>query len=108
MNAKAETRKTVTVAIDGMSGARCVDQVTKALSRVPGADVQGVAVGSAEVAVPDTATANAALAAIQAAGYAARISPSTPSTPAKSVGGCGDTPASAKGKGRPGTGSCCG
>jgi copper chaperone CopZ len=95
------------IGIDGMSCGRCVAQVTKALNGVPGVEVKGVTVGSVRVAVPDDATANAALAAIQGAGYAARISPSESAT-AKGGGCCGGGGASGSEKGKTGGGSCCG
>lgn len=95
------------IGIDGMSCGHCVVQVAKALGGVPGAEVRGVAVGSARIAVPDDATANAALAAIQDAGYAARISPSAPAAN-KGGGCCGGAGASGSEKAKSGRGSCCG
>lgn len=95
------------IGIDGMSCGHCVAKVTKALNSVPGIEIKDVVVGSARVAVPDETTANAALAAIQEAGYAAHMSPSAPS-PAKSSGCCGGGGMSASAKAKSGGGWCCG
>lgn len=95
------------IGIDGMSCGHCVAQVTKALNGVPGIEIKNVAVGSARVAVPDDATANAALAAIQGAGYTTRISPSAPAA-AKGGGCCGGAGVSGSERAKTGAGSCCG
>lgn len=78
----------LSIVIDGMSCGHCVDRITKSLGTVPGVEVMSVVVGSARVAVPDTATASAALAAIQGAGFAARIAEAA-SDSTKSGGCCG-------------------
>lgn len=93
------------IGIDGMSCDHCVAQVTKALNTVPGIEIKDVAVGNARVAVSDESTANAALAAIQDAGYTARMSPSAP---AKAGGCCGGGGMSASDKAKTGGSSCCG
>jgi copper chaperone CopZ len=64
----------VTLAISGMSCGHCVAAVRAALSDVPGVTVREVGLGSAVITLdPDAATADAALQAVEDAGYAARV-----------------------------------
>lgn len=63
----------MTFAIDGMSCLHCVRRVTTALGKVPGVHVGEVAVGRARVEVPDDASAGAVVAALERAGYPARV-----------------------------------
>ncbi|MEK6702695.1 MAG: cation transporter, partial [Planctomycetota bacterium] len=86
-----------------MSCGHCVAKVTQALNRLPGLRIKNVAVGSATVVVPDDATANAALAAIQETGYTARIL-----RPASATGNAGGCCGGGREKGKIGGGSCCG
>jgi copper chaperone len=61
------------IAIDGMHCQACVQRVRKALEKVEGAQVRGVEVGSADVAI-DPAHEAAALEAVRKAGYEPRLS----------------------------------
>ena len=63
----------VTLAIDGMSCGHCVRAVESALAATPNVRVRRVGVGSAELVLAPGATADAALAAVGEAGYAARV-----------------------------------
>jgi len=58
--------------IDGMHCQACVARVRKALEKVPGAQIERVDVGSAELAI-DSLLEPAVLDAIRAAGYEARL-----------------------------------
>ena len=65
----------ITLHIDGMSCGHCLNAVNRALSSVPGTDVQRVQIGRAEVAVDaasETVT-DALVAAVEAAGYHAAV-----------------------------------
>jgi copper chaperone len=59
--------------IDGMTCGHCVRTVTATLGEVPGVAVRSVAVGSAEIDAPDGLTVAAAVAALDEAGYQARV-----------------------------------
>lgn len=62
----------VTLHIEGMSCGHCVNAVNRALSEVPGAEVESVRVGRAEVRYDETTTDPARLvAAVEDAGYRA-------------------------------------
>jgi len=64
----------VHLAIRGMTCGHCVAAVTEALKQLSGVDVQHVAVGTASIALDPQATSTAAVvAAIQDAGYDARV-----------------------------------
>lgn len=64
--------RTVKLKIDGMSCGHCVGQVTAALKAVPGTEVLGVRVGSADVRYDEARTGAPALArAVTSAGYPA-------------------------------------
>ena len=58
-----------TLTIDGMSCGHCVRAVRDALTAVPGADVEAVAVGEARVRVQGDAAREAAVAAVEAEGF---------------------------------------
>ncbi len=62
-----------TIVIDGMTCGHCVRTVSATLSDVPGVAVRSVAVGSAEIEAPDGLTVAAAVAALDEAGYPARV-----------------------------------
>lgn len=62
--------------IGGMTCEHCVRTVSKTLGEVPGVSVRSVAVGSAEIDAPDGLTVAAAIAALDEAGYSARVSDS--------------------------------
>ncbi|HMN42708.1 MAG TPA: hypothetical protein PKE29_17845 [Phycisphaerales bacterium] len=75
----------LSIGIDGMTCDRCVSHVSKALAAIPRLELRGVALGSARVALSDAESAHAAIEAIKAAGYPARIlqrerAPSTSAT----------------------------
>jgi copper chaperone len=69
-----------TVTIDGMSCAHCVQHVTRALASVAGIEVHEVTIGGARITAPDGAALQAALAAVDAAGYPARLAGAPPPT----------------------------
>ncbi|MBY0111921.1 MAG: heavy-metal-associated domain-containing protein [Phycisphaerales bacterium] len=115
MASTAQTIKTTTLAIDGMSCGHCVQAVTKALSGVPGVTVKSVAVGSAEIETVDGWATGKAVAALDEAGYPAKaMGESTGSTapmPAKGGGSCCGGAKAATTNGQPGaknSGGCCG
>lgn len=65
---------TIAMDIQGMSCGHCVSNVRQALAEVDGASVSRVAVGSAEVGYdPAKTNAQAILAAVESAGYRARV-----------------------------------
>jgi copper chaperone CopZ len=67
------SQRSVSVAIEGMSCDGCVSSVKRVLSRLPGAEVRAIAVGSATVAVDDAVPDADVLAAIAKAGFQARV-----------------------------------
>ena len=61
-----------TLYIDGMSCGHCLNAVNRALSAVPGVEIESVQMGRAEVRYDESATSPAALeAAVSEAGYRA-------------------------------------
>lgn len=69
----SSTPTQVTFAVDGMTCGHCVAAVKRALSSVPGVDVQQVAVGSATVLVdPQQTSVDTLVEAIRDEGYNAR------------------------------------
>lgn len=76
MNHATTKPQHVTLAIDGMSCGHCVQAVTRALSGLPTVRVRSVAVGSAEIEAMASGAAGDAIAAIEEAGYAAKVVPS--------------------------------
>lgn len=63
----------VTIQIDGMSCGHCVAAVGRALSAVPGVDVEQIAVGSATIAYdPGVVSFDRIRAAVRAEGYTPR------------------------------------
>lgn len=74
--------ETIKLAITGMTCGHCVSSVREALESVPGVQVENVRIGAAELRL-DTAgkstTAEAALAAVQDAGYEAALDASSAS-----------------------------
>jgi copper chaperone len=58
--------------IEGMHCGACVRRVTQALEKTPGVKVESVVIGAAVIAAAD---AEAALAALRKAGYAAQPAP---------------------------------
>jgi copper chaperone len=81
--------QTITLSIDGMSCGHCVASVRKALGTVPGLEIRDVRIGSAELALDGTVTPviDAALAAVQDAGYEAAVVATSPTGESSSVGG---------------------
>ena len=71
-----------------MTCGNCVQAVTKALLGVQGVGVRSVVVGSAEITAPDGLTIARAVAALDEAGYSARVS-ETPGESAPRAGCCG-------------------
>jgi copper chaperone CopZ len=69
----------VTLSIDGMTCGHCVQSVRGALAAVPGVQVRGVGIGAAQVTLETPAAIEAALAAVQDAGYEASVD-ATPAT----------------------------
>jgi copper chaperone len=70
-------QRELSIAIDGMSCDGCVASMKKVLSRLPGVQVDGVAVGSARVLLDEAkATPPDVVRAIEKAGYGARIAES--------------------------------
>ncbi|HEX3771307.1 MAG TPA: heavy metal-associated domain-containing protein [Polyangiaceae bacterium] len=67
------SQRSVSVAIEGMSCDGCVNSVTRVLSRLPGAEVKTVTVGSATLAVDEAVPDADILTAIEKAGYRARL-----------------------------------
>jgi copper chaperone CopZ len=65
--------QTTTISITGMTCGHCVASVRAALSAVPGVHVQEVRVGSATVEPATPAALDAAVSAIQDAGYDAAV-----------------------------------
>jgi copper chaperone CopZ len=63
----------LTFTIDGMSCQHCVRRVTTALGKVPDIRVEEVTVGRARVEALDDAAAGAVVAALERAGYPARV-----------------------------------
>ncbi len=62
-----------TLKIDGMHCGSCVRRVSQALAATPGVTVKEVRVGAARVLADEATTADAAIAAIAKAGYAAQL-----------------------------------
>lgn len=87
--------KTVTLSISGMTCGHCVSNVRKALGAVPGVAVRDVRIGSAEVALDDASNAEAAIAAVQDAGYEAALARTDVAAKTASPGGscCASVPA---------------
>lgn len=66
----------VTLDIEGMSCSHCLNAVNRALSALPGVEIDSVAIGRADVRFDETVTSPAQLeAAIGNAGYRATIRP---------------------------------
>ena len=61
----------VTLHIEGMSCGHCLNAVSRALHAVPGVTVKRVQIGRAELDVEPASLADAAAAAVTAAGYRA-------------------------------------
>ena len=65
-----------TLHIEGMSCGHCLNAVNRALSAVPGVEVESVQIGRAQVRYDERATSPAALeAAVSEAGYRATARP---------------------------------
>lgn len=114
MNTTTQTTGT-TLNIDGMTCGHCVQAVTKALSAVPGVKVRSVAVGSAVIEAADGWITGKAVAALDEAGYpakvAADVSVTVAATPTRSGGGCCGGAKNVMPGGAPGvtaSGGCCG
>lgn len=75
------------LSIDGMSCGHCVRAVSEALAAVPSVRVRSVAVGSADLEATDPNAATDAIAALEEAGYTAKVT--KPVLPASArAGGC--------------------
>ena len=61
--------KKVTLHIDGMSCSHCLNAVNQALAGVPGARVDSVRIGRAEVEIASEAGSDALVTAVEEAGY---------------------------------------
>ncbi len=61
----------VNLRIDGMHCGACIRRVTQALQAVPGAAVEEVRLGAARIQLPEGANADAAIAGLAKAGFAA-------------------------------------
>jgi copper chaperone CopZ len=72
--------ETTTLSITGMTCGHCVASVRKALSAVPGVQVQDVRIGSATLEATTPAALDGAVAAVQDAGYDATVG-GTPAAP---------------------------
>ena len=94
MNTTTNSAGRLTLSIDGMSCGHCVQAVTKALAGLPAVRVHSVALGSAEIEAGTSDAANDALAALQSAGYPARVAREEATSPTSARKG--------------GTGGCCG
>lgn len=77
----------LTLAIDGMSCGHCVQTVTKALAALPSVTVRSVVVGSAEIEAARPNAANDAIAALDNAGFAAKVSNTRGVSPGPAGGG---------------------
>jgi copper chaperone len=55
--------------IEGMSCGHCLNAVNQALTAVPGAKVDTVRIGRAEVEMPDASSSDALVTAVEEAGY---------------------------------------
>ncbi|HYC32966.1 MAG TPA: cation transporter [Gemmatimonadales bacterium] len=65
-----------TLHIEGMSCGHCLNAVNRALSAVPGVEVESVRIGQARVRYDESATSPAAIeAAVSEAGYRATAAP---------------------------------
>jgi len=65
-----------TLDIQGMSCSHCLNAVNRALSALPGVEIDSVAIGRADIRFDETVTSPAQLeAAVGSAGYRARIRP---------------------------------
>jgi copper chaperone CopZ len=70
----------VTFPVTGMTCSGCANAVKRALSRVPGVTRAEVDLASGRATVDGTARLEELVAAVQAAGYGAQLSPSNAST----------------------------
>jgi copper chaperone CopZ len=59
--------------ITGMSCGHCLNAVNQALAGVPGASVDSVRIGRAEVQVPDGVSSDALVTAVEDAGYSVAL-----------------------------------
>ncbi|WP_312514182.1 heavy metal translocating P-type ATPase [Massilia sp.] len=87
MNQKNEQTDNIVLAIEGMTCASCVARVERALRSVPGVREAGVNLATEKASVSGVATREALVAAIRAAGYAARIPEAATASPASSASG---------------------
>ncbi|MER7798082.1 heavy metal translocating P-type ATPase [Microbacterium sp. NPDC096154] len=78
----AQDRRAVVLDIQGMTCASCVARVEKRLQQVPGVDAAvNLATESAKVDAPTGVADEALVAAVNAAGYDARVRPASPAPP---------------------------
>ena len=63
----------VTLHIEGMTCSHCLNAVSRALNAVPGAVVESVQMGRAEVEVPTASDSEKLVAAVSDAGYPATV-----------------------------------
>jgi copper chaperone len=82
------TADRVTLSIEGMSCGHCVQAVTKVLSALSLVKVRSVVIGSSEIEVAGPHGANDAIAALEDAGYSARVVAQAQAPSSKAGGGC--------------------
>lgn len=96
MNTTTTSLVPTTIIVTGMSCGHCVKAVQRALGEVPGVRVDSVIVGTAKIwSVSGQEGVSKAVAAIQEAGYGARVDDARAEAPIRScgcVGGCGSKP----------------
>ncbi len=80
--------QTLTLAIEGMSCEHCVKAVTQALAAIPGLAVRSVTVGNAAVESKNDAAVGKALAALDDAGFPARVATRAGNWPVGTPGSC--------------------
>ena len=86
MNQKNEQTDNIVLVIDGMTCASCVARVERALQAAPGVTAASVNLATEKATVSGAASLEALVAAVRAAGYAARV-PQAAATVASSGGG---------------------
>lgn len=91
MNTITRNTGPLVLSIDGMTCGHCIQAVTQVIAAVPGAMARSVSLGAATIEADDAA-AHAVIAALDEAGYSAKVAsrPATESAAirAKSGGGC--------------------
>lgn len=65
--------KKLVLHIEGMSCGHCLNAVNQALTAVPGAEVESVRIGRAEVRLPNTVPSDDLVTAVEEAGYSVAL-----------------------------------